>query len=63
MSFISLTSPGRFLAANQVKALLARILIAYDFKVEEGKGVPQMHHFSRFRLPGNTNVLFRKRQK
>lgn len=58
-----LISPGRFLAANVVKALLARILITYDFKFEEGEGVPTEHSILWFRRPGNANVLFRKRQK
>jgi hypothetical protein len=30
-------SPGRFFAANEVKALLAHIVIAYDIKFEERK--------------------------
>jgi len=58
-----LISPGRFLAANVVKALLARILITYDFKFEEGEGVPRERRITSFRRPGNANVLFRKRQK
>jgi len=55
--------PGRFLAANVVKALLARILVTYDFKFEEGEGVPREQRIASFRRPGNANVLFRKRQK
>jgi len=55
--------PGRFLAANVVKALLARILITYDFRFEEGEGVPSERRIISFRRPGNANVLFRKRQK
>jgi hypothetical protein len=58
-----LISPGRFLAANVVKVLLARILITYDFKFEEGEGVPHERRITSFRRPGNANVLFRKRQK
>jgi hypothetical protein len=57
------TSPGRFLAANVVKALLARILVTYDFKFEEGEGVPPERRLVSFRRPGNANALFRKRQK
>ena len=45
-----------------VNALLARILITYDFKFEEGGGVPRVHRIASFRGPGNANVLFRKHQ-
>ena len=45
-----------------VNTLLSRILIAYDFKFEEGGGVPREHRIASFRGPGNANVLFRKRQ-
>ena len=45
-----------------VNVLFARILITYDFKFEEGKGVPREHRIASFRRPGNANVLFRKRQ-
>ena len=45
-----------------VNALLARILIRYDFKFEEGGGVPREHRIASFRGPGNAIVLFRKRQ-
>ncbi|KAF8471427.1 cytochrome P450 [Russula ochroleuca] len=55
--------PGRLLAANEVKALLAHILVTYDIKFEEGKGVPRELRFGSFRAPGNANILFRKRQK
>ncbi|KAI9465950.1 cytochrome P450, partial [Lactarius psammicola] len=38
-------SPGRFLAVNEVKALLAHILVTYDIKFEEGKtGPTQLYH-------------------
>ena len=61
--FLSLLiSPGRFLAANMVNVLLARILITYDFKFEEIKGVPREYRITSFRPLGNTNILFRKRQ-
>lgn len=63
LSFLKKISPGRFFAANVVKALLARILITYDFKFEEGEGVPRERRIVSFRRPGNANVLFRKRQK
>jgi hypothetical protein len=56
-------SPGRFFAANEVKALLAHILVTYDFKVEEGKRAPRTRTIGSMRVPENANVMFRKRQK
>jgi len=55
--------PGRFFAANEVKALLAHILLTYDVKFEKGNGVPRERRIASFRVPGNVNVLFRNRQK
>ncbi|KAI9441481.1 cytochrome P450 [Lactarius indigo] len=55
--------PGRFFAVNEVKALLAHILVTYDFKFEEGKQVPRSIIIDSVRIPGKANVMFRKRQK
>jgi hypothetical protein len=51
------------MAANEIKALLAHILVAYDVKFEDGKGVPRERRIASLRAPGNTNILFRKRQR
>lgn len=32
--------PGRFFAANEIKIILATLLLKYDFKYPEGKGRP-----------------------
>ena len=56
-------SPGRFFAANEVKALLAHILVTYDFKLEEGKRAPRIRVIGSLRVPEKANVMFRKRQK
>jgi hypothetical protein len=61
--FLDLNSPGRFLAANEVKALLAHILVTYNVKFEEGKGIPRELRIASFRAPRNANILFRKRQR
>jgi len=45
-----------------MKALLAHILVTYDVKFEDGKGMPPERRFGAFRFPGNTNLLFGKRQ-
>jgi hypothetical protein len=50
------------LAGIEMKALLAHILVTYDVKFEDGKGVPPERHLGVFRSPGNANLLFRKRQ-
>ncbi|KAI9434914.1 cytochrome P450 [Lactarius psammicola] len=55
--------PGRFLAVNEVKALLAHILVTYDIKFEEGKQAPRSFIINAVRIPGKANVMFRKRQK
>ena len=56
-------SPGRFFAANEVKALFAHILVTYDFKVEEGKRAPRIRTIGSIRVPEKANIMFRKRQK
>jgi hypothetical protein len=56
-------SPGRFFASAEMKALLAHIVVTYDLKLEEGKKVPRGFSFATARIPGNADVLFRKRQK
>jgi len=55
--------PGRFFAANEVKALFAHILVTYEFKLEDGKGVPREICFASVRIPGTANVMFRTRRK
>jgi len=55
--------PGRYFAVNQLKALLAHIIVTYDIKVENGEGLPRELQFSSPLSPKNAEVLFRKRQK
>ena len=56
-------SPGRFFAANEIKALLAHILVTYDFKLEEGKRAPRILYIGSLQIPEKANIMFRKRQK
>jgi hypothetical protein len=56
-------SPGRFFAANEVKALLAHILVTYDVRLEEGKRAPRTFIIDLMHVPEKANVMFRKRQK
>jgi len=53
--------PGRFFAVNEIKALIAHIIVTYDFKFEEGKGAPSKRHAGLFRTPRDAEVLFKKR--
>jgi len=53
---------GVFFAVSEMKALLARIIMTYDVKFEEGKGMPHQHRMGALRFPRDTVVLFRKRQ-
>jgi cytochrome P450 len=55
--------PGRFFAANEVKALLAHIIVTYDIKLEEGRRAPRTIIIGSVRMPEKANVMFRKRQK
>ncbi|OQD88229.1 hypothetical protein PENANT_c004G01923 [Penicillium antarcticum] len=53
--------PGRFFAANTLKAILSRIILDYDFKVV-GDGRPANIRVGEHILPSvNSQVLFRKR--
>jgi len=56
-------SPGRFFAVNEVKFLLAHILVTYDIKLEDGKQVPRSLSVGMMRVTRKANVMFRKRQK
>jgi hypothetical protein len=55
-------SPGRFFAANEVKAFLAHIVVTYDIKFEEGEQAPPPLYIGSMRVPREANVMFRKRQ-
>ena len=55
-------SPGRFFAANELKAILAHILLNYDVKMANGGGRPENMWFGRSALPNTkAEMLFRKR--
>ncbi|KAI9434918.1 cytochrome P450 [Lactarius psammicola] len=55
--------PGRFFAVNEVKALLAHVVVTYDIKFEEGEQAPRSLYIGSTRIPGNANAMFRKRQR
>ncbi|KAI0059480.1 cytochrome P450 [Artomyces pyxidatus] len=54
--------PGRFFAANELKAMLAHVVVTYDVKFEDGKGFPPNKFIGEALIPGTSDVLFRKRQ-
>ncbi|KAH9055827.1 cytochrome P450 [Lactarius deliciosus] len=55
--------PGRFFAVNEVKALLAHVVVTYDIKFEEGQQAPRSLLIGSLRVPGKANAMFRKRQR
>ncbi|KAF9261891.1 cytochrome P450 [Marasmius fiardii PR-910] len=55
--------PGRFFAVNEIKALLAHVLMNYDIKLRDSDVFPEEIEFAGFITPNqNAKVLFRKRR-
>ena len=56
-------SPGRFFAANELKAIMAHLIVNYDVKLEQEGMRPLNKYFGLAVLPDPTAVvLFRKRR-
>ena len=56
-------SPGRFFVANQMKTMLAHIVLAYDVKLEGKSTVPEsIHDATSIVVNPNVNVMIRKRK-
>ena len=56
-------SPGRFFAANELKIMLAYLVLNYDIKFEEEGKRPANIRFGPADLPSHSaQVLFRKRR-
>ncbi|KAM6503705.1 Cytochrome P450 [Amanita muscaria] len=54
--------PGRFFVANELKVMLAHVVMNYDVKMADGKGRPRNWQFGFRRAPDTTaQILFRKR--
>lgn len=54
--------PGRFFASNEIKMLLAHVLLNYDVKLENEGVLPKPFWYDRTRIPNlKARVLFRKR--
>ncbi|KAI0368876.1 cytochrome P450 [Pilatotrama ljubarskyi] len=55
--------PGRFFAANELKAMLAYMIVNYDMKLPDGQGRPENLYWGATVVPNpSAEVLFRKRQ-
>ena len=55
-------SPGRFYAANELKTMLAHLLVNYDIKMANGAGCPAKTRIGQEIIPDTmTEVLFRRR--
>ncbi|TDL22834.1 cytochrome P450 [Rickenella mellea] len=55
--------PGRFFAANELKAMIAYILMTYDVKMEDAGVRPKDLHFGPTCVPDpKASILFRRRQ-
>ena len=56
-------SPGRFFAANELKALLVFMVIHYDFKLKDDGPRPSNVYMDENVVPDPTaQLMFRKRQ-
>jgi cytochrome P450 len=54
--------PGRFFAANEIKVVLAHLLLNFDIKLKEGEGRPENHHRGAIvSPPREAEVLLRSR--
>ena len=55
--------PGRFFAANEIKLILAHIVLNYDIKLESGSVRPLNKNYKAACIPDPTiKLLFRKRK-
>lgn len=55
--------PGRFFAANEIKAIMAYLLQNYDMKFKEGQKRPESLLFETQYLPNMTaTVMFKRRR-
>ncbi|KIL60305.1 hypothetical protein M378DRAFT_168332 [Amanita muscaria Koide BX008] len=55
--------PGRFFVANELKVMLAHVVMNYDVKMADGKGRPENWQFGIHRAPDTTaQIFFRKRR-
>ncbi|KAI0060022.1 cytochrome P450 [Artomyces pyxidatus] len=54
--------PGRFFVANELKLMLAHIIVSYDVTFEDGQGFPPDLVLDEANIPGKADVMVRRRQ-
>ena len=55
-------SPGRFFAANELKTMLAHVVVTYDVKLADNATRPPTLHFGLAAIPHpSAEVMFRRR--
>ncbi|KAI0059974.1 cytochrome P450 [Artomyces pyxidatus] len=54
--------PGRFFVSNELKTMLAHVVVTYDVKFEEGQEFPPDRFAGEQVSPGAAAVMFRRRQ-
>lgn len=61
---VILLSPGRFFAANVLKAMMAYLVMNYDVKLKDGETErPKDFEFGHITIPNpDAKVMFRRRQ-
>lgn len=56
-------SPGRFFAANELKSMMAHVVMTYDVSMEKPGHIPQPVRIGAINSPNRTaKVLFKKRR-
>ncbi|VDB84351.1 unnamed protein product [Peniophora sp. CBMAI 1063] len=55
--------PGRFFAANELKGMLAHLVLEYDVRFKEGENRPPSFAFGANIVPRPAQLEFRKRQR
>ena len=54
--------PGRFFAANELKGMLAHLVLEYDVRFKDGESRPPSMEFGPILVPPKAQLEFRKRQ-
>lgn len=54
--------PGRFFAGNEIKVVLAHLVLNYDIKLQEGEGRPEPMMFMMSKTANSkAEILFKRR--
>ena len=63
LTVISLLSPGRFFVANELKAMLAYLVVNYDIELEEGTVRSEPRFVGLTAAPPSTEARIRLRKR